>query len=49
MSFCKSTEWHFFVRTENVFSIFRSNFKEELSLISKNLKKIVNVVIFSRK
>ena len=39
----------FFYITENVFYIFRSNFKEELSLISKNLKKIVNVVIFSRK
>ena len=29
----------FFYITENVFYIFRSNFKEELSLISKNLKK----------
>jgi hypothetical protein len=39
----------FFYITENVFYIFRSNFKEELSLISKNLKKIVHVVIYSRK
>ena len=39
----------FFYITENVFYMFRSNFKKELSLISKNLKKIVNVVIFSRK
>ena len=29
----------FFYITENVFYMFRSNFKKELSLISKNLKK----------